>query len=64
LAAALARDWKRRGETSGGIPADQFAQGGIGGGETRQFGTVRDAVRFIMEDVRNADRATAWMVST
>jgi hypothetical protein len=43
--------------------ADLAAAGRIGGGRTRHFESVLNAVRFIMEELGPADRATAWITT-
>jgi hypothetical protein len=45
-------------------PAGGFAPPGqIGGGQTRAFESVSNAVRFVMEELSPDDRSTAWITT-
>lgn len=35
--------------------------GAVWGGETKTFNTLRDAIRFVMTELTESDRATAWI---
>jgi hypothetical protein len=46
------------------IPAGGLAPPGqIGGGQTRSFESVSNAIRFIMEELSPDDRSTAWITT-
>jgi hypothetical protein len=46
------------------IPAGGVAPSGqIGGGQSRSFESVSNAVKFVMEELSPADRSTAWLTT-
>jgi hypothetical protein len=45
------------------IPNPPITGGVISGGETKHFGQLRDAVRFIAEELEPRLRGTAWITT-